>query len=145
MLKAAGDIIIFVGAIFLAVSNITGIISKIIKKPVDRFKDTINQEINNEVPKIIDNSLKEIKDLNITQNKNIELLLRSSKDILRQRIMEIYHKWKDKRMLPISEKEFLDELYKDYKAEGGNSFIDKYYGRMSTWKILDDGYSEPDK
>lgn len=145
MLKTAGDIIIFVGAIFLAVSNIIGIISKIIKKPADRFKDTINQEINTEVPKIIDNSLKEIKDLNITQNKNIELLLRSSKDILRQRIMEIYHKWKDKRMLPISEKEFLDELYKDYKAEGGNSFIDKYYSRMSNWKILDDGYSEPTK
>ena len=49
--------------------------------------------------------------------------------------MAIYHEYKFERALPIHVKEALDELYKDYKKEGGNSYIDKYYGRMGKWKI----------
>lgn len=75
-------------------------------------------------------TLKEIKNLNIEQSKAIELLTNSSKDIMRQRIMDIYHKYKKEKSYPIHEKEKLEELYKDYKAEKGNSYIDKYYNRM---------------
>ena len=53
--------------------------------------------------------------------------------------MDIYHQYKEYRKFPIYAKEKLDELYKDYKREGGNSYIDKYYGRMSKWEI---DYSE---
>jgi hypothetical protein len=35
--------------------------------------------------------------------------------------------------MAIYEKEALEQYYIDYKAEGGNSYIDKYYKRMSTW------------
>ena len=66
---------------------------------------------------------------------SIEVLKQGTKDVLRQKIMAIYHEYKSERSFPIHVKEALDELYKDYKKEGGNSYIDKYYGRMSKWKI----------
>ena len=36
------------------------------------------------------------------------------------------------------DKEVLDELYKDYKSQLGNSYIDKYYNRMKNWHIIDE-------
>ena len=46
--------------------------------------------------------------------------------------MDIYHRYKKEKTYPMYEKEKLEELYKDYKAEKGNSYIDKYYNRMRT-------------
>lgn len=79
--------------------------------------------------------LEEIRELSIEQSKNLEKLNQSSKDVLRQKIMAIYHQHKGHRKMPIFAKEVLDELYKDYKSQGGNSYIDKYYNRMSKWEI----------
>ena len=36
---------------------------------------------------------------------------------------------------PWIDDETIDELYKDYKSQEGNSYIDKYYKRMSNWEI----------
>ena len=81
------------------------------------------------------NILEEIRELSIEQSKNLEKLNQSSKDVLRQKIMTIYHQYKEYRKMPIFAKEALDELYKDYKSQGGNNYIDKYYNRMSNWEI----------
>lgn len=93
------------------------------------------QEIKNAVLEDTKDILEDIKLLTIEQSKNLEKLNRSSKDVLRQKIMAIYHKYKEQREFPIFEKEVLDELYKDYKAQDGNSYIDKYYNRMCQWTI----------
>jgi len=74
-----------------------------------------------------------IMEINEKQNKTIETLARSSRDILREKIMGIYHKGVGEKRMAIYEKEALEQYYIDYKAEGGNSYIDKYYKRMSTW------------
>lgn len=66
---------------------------------------------------------------------SVEVLKQGSKDVLRQKIMSIYHEYKQYREFPIFEKEALVELYKDYKKEGGNSYIDKYYSRMDKWDV----------
>lgn len=103
-------------------------------------------DIKNEVLSDTKQTLDEIKALNIEQSKSIELLTTSSKDVLRQRIMAVYHQYKKEKRFPIYEKEKLAELYKDYKAENGNSYIDKYYKRMSTWETYyedeDSGYDD---
>ena len=54
--------------------------------------------------------------------------------MLRQRIMMIYHNYKTSKRITIYDREALDEAYKDYKAEGGNSYIDKYYNRTLSWE-----------
>ena len=95
-------------------------------------------DIKNEVLEDTRDTLEGILELNLEQNQAIEILITTSKDVLRQRIMDIYHKYKVEKRMPIHAKEALDELYKDYKAEKGNSYIDKYYNRMILWEIYDD-------
>lgn len=101
------------------------------------LKDRLNylKEIKNAVLNDIKDILAEIRQLSIEQSKNLEKLNQSSKDILRQKIMSIYHQYKEYRKMPLFAKEALDELYKDYKAQGGNSYVDKYYSRMNNWEI----------
>lgn len=96
-----------------------------------RYLQEIKKEVLNETKDI----LEEIREINIEQSKNLEKLNQSSKDVLRQKIMTIYHNYKNKRRMPVFAKEALDELYKDYKIQGGNSYIDKYYKRMSSWEV----------
>lgn len=94
------------------------------------------KEIKEEVHKEIKDTLDEIKQLNIEQTKQISLIHQSSKDMLRQRIMMIYHNCRESKKISIYDREALDEAYKDYKAEGGNSYIDKYYSRTIDWETF---------
>lgn len=95
-------------------------------------------EIKTEVLTDVKDMLDSIYELNLEQNESIKTLSQGNKDMLRQRIMDIYYTYRDEKKLPIHKKEALDELYKDYKAEGGNSYIDKYYNRMKLWEVYDD-------
>ena len=92
------------------------------------------KEIKKSVLEDTKNILEEIRKLSIEQSKNLEKLNQSSKDVLRQKIMTIYHQYKEHRKIPVFAKEALDELYKDYKSQGGNSYIDKYYNRTLSWE-----------
>lgn len=88
-----------------------------------------------------------IKQVGGTIDKNaedLEALKISAKDVLREKIMAIYHRNKTARELATYEKEALDQYYIDYKKLNGNSYIDKYYARMSKWKEIYDDYSEDD-
>ena len=98
----------------------------------------IKAEVLEDTKEILDNIYK----INYEQTENIKVLSQGSKDMLRQRIMDIYHRYKTEKRMPVHAKEALDELYKDYKAQGGNSYIDKYYKRMCTWEVYDDEHYE---
>ena len=71
---------------------------------------------------------------------DMEALAESAKDVLREKIMALYHKNKRSRTFEEHEKEALTQYYKDYKAIGGNSYIDKYWVRMETWSVIPDDY-----
>lgn len=96
------------------------------------------KQISSQVLGSIQDDIKEIKAMNIKQTNQIDNMNISLKDILRQKIMTIYHTYRKYQALPISEREKLDEFYRDYKAQDGNSYIDKYYKRMGTWETLTD-------
>lgn len=64
----------------------------------------------------------------------------SAKDVLREKIVCMYANNKDARKLRHFEKRALDQYYKDYKAMGGNSYIDIIYERMCTWEVEPDDY-----
>ena len=100
----------------------------------ERYLNDIKAQVLEETKSTLDNILA----LNLKQNEAIEILTKASKDVLRQRIMNIYHQYKQEKRMPIHVREALDELYKDYKAENGNSYIDKYYNRMTPWESYDD-------
>ena len=119
------------------------------KKLILQNEDTYINEVKDRVVEELKEELKEIKDINKNQNKQLDelneklvLINDSSKDVMRQKIMAIYHNNKKQKTLSIYNKEALDELYKDYKSQLGNSYIDKYYNRMKNWHIIDENLEE---
>jgi hypothetical protein len=79
-----------------------------------------------------------------SNSDTIEALVISARDVLREKIMAIYHKNKYNRTLTEYEREALNQYYIDYKALHGNSYIDKRYNRMDKWKVIydDDPYDD---
>lgn len=88
--------------------------------------------------------LKEIgEDIN-SNSETINALVISARDVLREKIMAIYHKNKYNRSMTEYEREALNQYYVDYKKLGGNSYIDKRYSRMDKWRVIydDDPYDD---
>lgn len=110
------------------------------KREGEKFQKQFDAEFDRRAPACSNQTrlLAEIKDLTLKQAEEIGKLTVGIKNIQRQQIMMIYNDNKHNRTLEETEKERLDELYRDYKREGGNTFIDKYYARMCTWEITPD-------
>ena len=89
------------------------------------------EEIKAEVVKEIGDDLK-------TNIETVEALVISARDVLREKIMGIYHKNKYNRTMTEFEREALNQYYIDYKALKGNSYIDKRYNRMDKWRVIYD-------
>lgn len=107
----------------------------------DRYKadrQRYLQEIKTEVLSSMEQELGQVA----TLTKQYEALAISAKDVLREKIMQIYFKNRRDRTLTYHEREALDQYYIDYKAIKGNSYIDKYYNRMKLWQIVEDDYDE---
>lgn len=101
-------------------------------------RDRYLHEIKEEVIDSIEDDLDAIHQL----KKDVAIMADSARDVLREKIMVIYHKGKKTKSMPLHHREALKQYYKDYKAMNGNSYIDKYYARMEDWKTLDDDYDE---
>lgn len=165
MIEQICNWIVLISAVTIAVTNIFRFFGKPIvfakKKSLEEEKKRFCIYLQEELPSMLlshdletrdkyksdrERYLKEISDCvteNMTkiiskQNTNIDILTRSSKDVLREKIMAIYHKNKERRLLECYEREALDQYYIDYKAMNGNSYIDKYYSIMKKWGVLPD-------
>lgn len=165
------DYIILLGALAGAIYKIYDFFamptSKLKQRAIEREKERIGAVLDEKLPQILykhdletkekykndrQNYLNEIKaeilaeigeDIN-TNTKTIDALVISAKDVLREKIMAIYHKNKYNRTLTEYEREALNQYYVDYKALEGNSYIDKRYKRMDKWKVIydDDPYDD---
>lgn len=135
------NIIILIGG---TVAAIVGTLSffgrplKFIKKRRDRLEQEKREEIAKDVERRLSPRFDEIYQQNLEQDESIRILTESSRDILRKEIIHTYSKNKAARTLTETTKEYLDDLYADYKAEKGNHYIDKIYARMRTWGIVPD-------
>ena len=106
----------------------------------DRYKSDRQKYLNEIKAEVV----KEIGDDIKTNAQTIEALVISAKDVLREKIMAIYHKNKYNRSMTEYEREALNQYYVDYKALNGNSYIDKRYNRMDKWRVIydDDPYDD---
>ena len=141
--------------------------SKLKQRAIDKQKEQIGAVLDEKLPEILYNHdletrekykgdrqnylneikaeiLAEINDDIKTNTQTIDALVISAKDVLREKIMAIYHKNKYNRTLTEYEREALNQYYIDYKALKGNSYIDKRYNRMDKWKVIydDDPYDD---
>lgn len=71
-------------------------------------------------------------------NQLSTILVTTTKDLLRKSILRLYNDHKQERQLTETERELLDDLFRDYKAENGNSYIEKIYRRMEKWDVIPD-------
>lgn len=159
------DLIILIGAFCAAAYKIWDFFakptSKLKQKSIEKEKIRIGAVIDEKIPTILHNHdletrdkyradrqnyleeikaevLKEVGNDITRNNETVEALKISAKDVLREKIMAIYHKNKATRSLTEYEREALDQYYKDYKALNGNSYIDKRYNRMVKWTVIYD-------
>ena len=160
-LQPVCNIIIIVGGAIMAIKNVSEWFGKPIrlfkKKTDESFKEKVLEIIKEETPKLLNDEqylnkikqeiLKEMQgELDQISHlaKQYEALAISAKDVLREKIMQIYFKNKKDKAMTLHEKEALDQYYIDYKAIKGNSYIDKYYNRMKKWSIIEDDEDEDD-
>ena len=140
---------IFLATIFSIYSFFAKPTSFFKKKRLERQRKFVESIIEETVEKIVEERflsyneqteqfLDQIEKLNTEQSKLITILCRSSQDLLRQRIMTIYHTYKVDQQIPIYLWEDVKMLYKDYKDQMGNSYLDRYYERMEMWEIIID-------
>lgn len=101
------------------------------KSDRQRYLTEIKDEVMKQVGGTIDNN-----------RKDLEALIISQRDVLREKIMRIYHSYKHERTFPLYEQEALKQYYRDYKKLNGNSYIDKYHDRMEKWSIVYDEYDD---
>lgn len=167
-LQTVCNIIIIIGGACVATQNIAAWFGKPIrlfkKKADDNFDERVVKIIQREMPDILEqreletrkkyraDREKYLQEITAEVLRNIkgelvqvanlteqyETLCISAKDVLREKIMQIYFKNKKDKTLTLHEKEALDQYYVDYKAIKGNSYIDKYYNRMKLWQVIDD-------
>ena len=172
MLSQIVDLIILVGSVCAALYKIYEFFAKptstLKKKREERERKRIVTVLDQELPARLkkhdievrdkyradrENYLKEISNEVYTKisvplsqnNDDLEALKISARDVLREKIMAIYHKNKYERALTQYEKEALEQYYKDYKKLNGNSYIDKYYNRMKLWRIIYDDYTDDEE
>ena len=163
------DLIILIGALCAAIYKIWDFFAKPTSKLKSRAKQRREAEIEAVLNRVLPEKLKahdletrekykadrqryltEIKDEvikqvggTIDQNaEDLEALKISAKDVLREKIMAIYHEYRGERAYPTYRKEALEQYYKDYKKLNGNSYIDKYYARMTKWQEIYEDYED---
>ena len=170
-LQTVCNIIIIVGGACMAIKNVSEWLGKPIhlfkKKGDNQFENKVAAVLEKKLPEILNkhcaqtckncglvrqeelNNVKqavlgdladELKHISLLTIQ-YEALVISAKDVLREKIMQIYNRNLKDRTLSFQESRILKQLYKDYKAIKGNSYIDDYYERMMTWSILDDDYN----
>lgn len=158
----------FIGAIYKIYDFFAKPTSKLKQRALDREKARIGAVLDEKLPTILynhdletrdkyrsdrENYLREIKAAVIEEvggdiadnSATLEALKISAKDVLREKIMAIYHKNKYNRTMTEYEREALTQYYKDYKALEGNSYIDKRYARMDKWQVIYDEYLDDDE
>ena len=172
MLGDIVDIIILIGALCAAIYKIWDFFakptSKIKKRSEEKEAERIRAILDVELPaRFLEHDLEtrekyksdrqqyliDIKNevintigVNVSQNEaDLEALKISARDVLREKIMAIYHKNKHERSMSEYEREALIQYYKDYKALKGNSYIDRRYERMKRWETIYDESFDDDE
>lgn len=172
MLGDIVDVIILVGALCAAIYKIWDFFAKptstLKKRALEKEKERIKLVLDEELPvrflahdldtkerykadrqqylTDIKNEVVATLGGNVTQNTNdLEALKISARDVLREKIMTIYHNNKRARAMSEYDREALIQYYKDYKALKGNSYIDSRYERMKRWDTVYDDYTDDDE
>ncbi len=143
------DYIILISAVLGAIAAIAQRQGRPLKWFKTKREEEIKKVLNSTLPAILEENNAKLKaslDKQITETvqaqiqpikDEIHILSEASKDMLREKIMEIYYKNVDDKTLTIYEKGALELQQKDYMSEGGNSYIPRFLEEMKKWDVID--------
>lgn len=77
-----------------------------------------------------------VKQDKIEKEKQEQRRIETDKCLLRNNILEIYYNNLEKKELILYEYENIAYMYNQYKALEGNSFVDKIWEEIQSWKII---------
>lgn len=139
-----------VGGFFIFVYILTDVIKKLIdrskwgqkmkeeKEQMKReiahkqYREFTDEFVNSFVPPL----MKQLTDQDEKLNSKIDLLTKSSNDLLRMDMNEIYYRYLPyKKILDYDRKCFI-KLYDDYVEQGGNSYIQDINTELRSWEIV---------
>lgn len=101
-----------------------------------KIKKDINEVLNKQNQKI-DKFFKKQDEVNNNIVSEINLLTKSSNDILRREIVKIYYRYLPYKKIPRFDKESLLKMVNDYFEQKGNSFIQDLYNEIKEWEVVE--------
>ena len=141
MFKEIANYIILAASVVTAITVLFRPVNFLTKKGKERKKKEqteLTGQISKKVREELTEKFDEIYDQNLLQQEEIDILQDASRDMLRKEILNIYNTHKKDRTLTETTRELLDDLYQDYAAEKGNSYVSKIYERMVKWEVVPD-------
>ena len=127
----AGSIMTIIGLLTLIIKPLRERLIKWIGKTTDR--DMINEKLD-DLTSLVEKSISQNEELKAEMSKQSEAL----KADLRNSILEIYYECLSKKSITDYEIRNLTELYDNYKALGGNSFIHDCIERLKQFETIND-------
>ena len=110
------------------------------KKKIEAEKKRQEEIVQKTTEKVAEQILTPIiatfEEKNRLQDEKLGMLIKSSNDMLRKDIVGIYYKYLPYKKILQYDKEFVCAVYKDYHAQGGNSFIDGIMKIIRTWLVV---------
>lgn len=102
----------------------------------ERIKTYINEAIDRQNIKL-DGFLQKQEIVNDNIISKINLLTKSSNDMLRREIVKIYYRYLPYKKIPRFDKESLSKMTKDYFEQKGNSFVEDLYKEIKEWEVVE--------
>lgn len=110
------------------------------KKKIEAEKKRQEEIVQKTTEKVAEQILTPIiatfEEKNRLQDEKLEMLIKSSNDMLRKDIVRIYYKYLSYEKILQYDKEFVCAVYQDYHSQGGNSFIDGIMKIIRTWLVV---------
>lgn len=150
------DVIILVSAVIIAWKNIYGFF----KAPVVDLQEKarvaeeehIQEVLEKKLPSIVEknhesiiDSLEEVKEIVLDQQKDLDNISKSIKDVNKSQVdlmkyhfSKLYYKYRPYKKMLSSDKKAFMELYEDYHKLGGNTWVTSLYDEVKNWEAVED-------
>lgn len=109
------------------------------EKQKSKRQEKQHLELERDVSKIIKEKIlppimEKMEAINAQQSHQLNCLINSSNDMLRANLNAIYYKYLPQKKMPAHDWKLVTLLYRDYKSQDGNTYIDEIYFEMRDWE-----------
>lgn len=106
------------------------------KKKIEAAHAQYKQFTDEFVASFVPPLMKQLTDQDKKLFEKMDQLTKSSNDLLRQSMTNIYYKYLPYKKILNYDKECFLKLYEDYTSQGGNSYIQDIYNELKTWNVV---------